>query len=241
MLPFGDRAMELLSARPGEHIVDLGCGLGTTTSRIAEEVGATGAAVGVDFSPVMCEQARELARTVSSNAAFLCADVENEPLGTYDAAFSRFGMMFFVDPVAAFTNVRSSLRDGGRLVMTTWQSALLNPWHILVARVMHGSGRLRRGDVASRTFSLDTPRGISDVLAAAGFRNVAVTAQVVDHVVPSDLLDEWVRASLTVMDLQPGRTDDRGLVDDVLSAARRRLVDDSFTVRQSAWITSADA
>ena len=108
--------------QPHEHVVDIGCGLGQTT-REAARMAQAGSAFGVDISAPAIERARELARAQGiRNVTFERADaqVHRFPQGRFDLAISRFGTMFFADPVAAFANVGRALRPDGRLVMMVW-------------------------------------------------------------------------------------------------------------------------
>jgi ubiquinone/menaquinone biosynthesis C-methylase UbiE len=105
--------------QPHEHVLDIGCGLGQTT-RAAARMAYAGSALGVDVSPPAIERARELARTQGiRNITFQRADAQVHPFPQerFDLAISRFGTMFFADPVAAFGNLRRALRPAGRLVM----------------------------------------------------------------------------------------------------------------------------
>ena len=169
----------LRSARldEGQRVLDVGCGAGPTTRAAAERVGPRGEAVGVDVSAPLLEQAR--ARTSAPNVRFVEADAQVAPLaelcgGPVDRAISRFGVMFFDDPVAAFANVRAALAPGGRLTVITWRPVDENPWmnvpgHALADAVGvpfvspgHGPG----------PFSLADRGRIESVLVDAGFDEV---------------------------------------------------------------------
>ena len=120
----GEEALRRFPPEPGQRVLDIGCGFGDTTQRIAGLVGPAGEAVGVDAAPRFIEDAvRESAEAGVANARFLVADVQ-ETLsgeGRFDVAFSRFGTMFFANPVVALRNVRRALVPGGRLVMVVWR------------------------------------------------------------------------------------------------------------------------
>jgi SAM-dependent methyltransferase len=129
--PLGREAMRVLDPAPGERILDIGCGCGQTTMALATRVGRQGAVVGVDISRPMLAVAR--ARPLPEGAArpaFREADAQSEDLGgpAFDAAFSRFGVMFFADPAAAFANIRKALKPAGRLAFVCWRPFSENPW-----------------------------------------------------------------------------------------------------------------
>jgi SAM-dependent methyltransferase len=130
---FGDRATAALSLQPGETVFDVGCGGGRTTVRLARQVGPTGRALGIDISRPMLQAARDLAQAQGVvNAEFVELDLQTErPSQTADAAFSRFGVMFFEQPQVAFANLAASLRHGGRLVFVCWDAMERNPWMMI--------------------------------------------------------------------------------------------------------------
>ena len=112
---FGDAILEVLDAQPGEHVLDVGCGNGALTIAVAAAVGPDGSATGLDISPQMLAVAARRAREAAlPNARVLLADAQEVdlPPGSFDALISRFGVMFFEDPVAAFRNLK---RTGGQL------------------------------------------------------------------------------------------------------------------------------
>jgi len=129
--PLGLEAMRALAPAPGERVVDIGCGCGQSTAELAARVGPSGAVVGVDISEPMLVVARSRATLeASARPSFRQADAQTEDLGdgAFDAAFSRFGVMFFSDPVAAFANIRRALAPGGRLGFVCWRPLTENPW-----------------------------------------------------------------------------------------------------------------
>ena len=129
--PLGLKALSALAPVKGERILDIGCGCGQTSMDLAARVGPKGRVVGVDISTSMLDVARR--RPLPESAArpeFHLLDAQNGDLGraVFDAAFSRFGVMFFSDPVAAFTNIRASLNAHGRLGFVCWRPLEQNPW-----------------------------------------------------------------------------------------------------------------
>ena len=129
--PLGLAAMDALAPSDGEHVIDIGCGCGQTSLALASRVAPTGTVVGVDISKPMLEVARRRPRPIASSAlTFRQLDAQTDDLGrvVFDAAFSRFGVMFFSDPVAAFANIKASLKPSGRLAFVCWRSLAENPW-----------------------------------------------------------------------------------------------------------------
>jgi ubiquinone/menaquinone biosynthesis C-methylase UbiE len=115
---------------PGERVLDVGCGTGGTTLAAARATGANGSCVGIDISAPMLEAARGRAGREQARATFVQADAQTYGFeaGEFDAIISRFGVMFFGDPVAAFANLRRAARAGGRLCFAAWRSADENPF-----------------------------------------------------------------------------------------------------------------
>jgi SAM-dependent methyltransferase len=125
----GLAAMAALAPREGERLVDIGCGCGSTTLELARRVGAGGSVLGVDISAPMLAVARERAAAAGlAQARFIQADAQTHAFDPADGAFSRFGVMFFEDPVAAFANIRRGLKRGGRVAFVCWRSLAENPW-----------------------------------------------------------------------------------------------------------------
>jgi SAM-dependent methyltransferase len=128
---YGDAVIRAVAPEPGERALDVGCGNGALTLDLAARVGPTGAVVGVDLSGPMLglARSRSLERNLG-NVTFEQSDAQVDDLGegVYDIVTSRFGVMFFDDPVAAFTNFGRATKVGGRLGFVCWQSALSNEW-----------------------------------------------------------------------------------------------------------------
>ncbi|MCW5751721.1 MAG: methyltransferase domain-containing protein [Alphaproteobacteria bacterium] len=119
-----------LPVRPGDRVLDVGCGFGDTAIRLADMVGEAGQVIGVDCCDAFLDQARaEVRRRNLANVCFVRADAERElPVGQFDFVFARFGTMFFANPVAGLRNMRGALRPGGRMVHIVWRERADNPW-----------------------------------------------------------------------------------------------------------------
>jgi ubiquinone/menaquinone biosynthesis C-methylase UbiE len=166
--------MHACAIRSHERILDIGCGAGLTT-RDAASRASSGSALGVDTSMSMIARARELTAAEGlRNIQFEHADaqIHEFPAEHFDAAISRYGTMFFADPVAAFRNIRGALRPGGRLVMMVWQSHESNEWSVAISRA------LTRQDMSPPVaagqldpYTLADPRTVERILDSAGFTN----------------------------------------------------------------------
>lgn len=171
--PFGEAAMERLGTVAGASVLDVGCGTGTTTRELASR-GAS--AVGIDLSARMVAHARTL-NAAGSGADFEVDDVTAlAPAEPFDAVYSRFGVMFFDDAVAAFRHIRTVVRSGGRLGFCAWAGPFENPWMttaVLASIPLLGVPEMPGPDEPG-PFSLSTPERIQDVLVAAGWSDITV-------------------------------------------------------------------
>lgn len=176
--PHGALAQARLDPRPGERILDIGVGFGDTTYPLAAAVQPGGEAVGVDAAPRFIELARGEAEARGVRGVrFEVHDVQFDPLGgPYDAAFSRFGTMFFDSAVWALRNVRRAVKDGGRLAMVVWRRREENEWlHAveLVVRELVEEPAVPEGPTCGPgPFSMSGPDLVSGQLQAAGWTQV---------------------------------------------------------------------
>ena len=176
----GREALRLHPPAPGERVLDLGCGFGDTTQEIARMVGAGGSALGVDVAERFIATARaEAGEAGLGNVAFEVADVQTtefEP--EFNRAFSRFGTMFFANPVAALRNVRAGLVPGGRLCMVVWRRKLDNQW--LHRAELAVEGFLAEPEDSDEPtcgpgpFSMAGADTTSEILVHAGFEQIAL-------------------------------------------------------------------
>jgi SAM-dependent methyltransferase len=178
-MPWGLAAIDALEPTKGEQVLDIGCGCGQTSLALADRIGSTGSVVGVDISAPMLEVALHRGRANPSLAVtFRRVDAQTDDLGQglFDAAFSRFGVMFFSDPEAAFANIRKSLKPGGRLVFICWRSLAENPWMQapLQAALRFIPPAAPPDPTAPGPFSLAGRDRVRGILANAGFDSVTI-------------------------------------------------------------------
>ncbi len=158
----------------GMRALDIGCGGGTTTLLLAQAV-APGTVTGVDISAPMLAAAR--ARAAGPNIGFLDADASVHAFAPeFDLVFSRFGVMFFADPAAAFANIRTALKPGGRLAFVCWRAVEENAWAFAAFEAARDLLPLQKPPVphAPGPFALADGGRLSSILAQGGFRDVRV-------------------------------------------------------------------
>jgi SAM-dependent methyltransferase len=174
---------ELLIARarigPGECVIDIGCGTGATTLRLADAVGAYGAVLAIDISePLLAVARRRVMQGGHANVRFVRGDAQTHRFerACYDLAVSRFGVMFFGDPVGAFRNLRRALRPRGRLAFVCWAPLEDNPWFALPLEI--GIARLGppepRPPRAPGPLALSEQDYVLEILTAAGFADLQI-------------------------------------------------------------------
>ena len=164
-----------------KHALDVGCGGGSQSLMLAQRLGEGSRVLGVDISAPMLEVARRKAQAPAGSRAsldFLQADAASHPFaaGDFDLLFSRFGVMFFDDPVAAFTNLRTALQPGGRLAFSCWQAMKQNDWVRipLQAALQHLPPPEPPPPNAPGPFAFADPARVESILGAAGFSRVAL-------------------------------------------------------------------
>ena len=221
LAPVSARLIAATQVKPGERVIDIGCGCGATTLEIAATTGEAGRAIGLDLSEPMIARARERAAELKSPAQFLVADatVHDFRAERGDLVTSRFGVMFFADPALSFANIRRGLKPGGRLVFVCWREARLNPWMTLPLRAAtrHAPRLPEVGPEDPGPFSFADEARVRRILSAAGFAEIALA--------PHDL----------ELDIAVGQ----GLENAIASAleigpASRALQDQPEAVRQAA-------
>lgn len=175
----GDVALATHPPSPGDRVIDLGCGFGDTTQMLAGLVGPEGEVLGVDVSEPFIEQARSEAEDGPDNVRFEVADVQVADLGEgHDFAFSRMGLMFFANPVAALRNIRSSMSPGGRLCAIVWRRKEDNEWvrqaEKVVDQYLEHPEETDEPTCGPGPFSMANADTITEQLKIAGFEQIAL-------------------------------------------------------------------
>lgn len=230
----------------GMSVLDVGCGCGATTLAAASLLGDTGLATGVDLSKPMLQVARARAETASTtNVTFLSGDAQtHRPSEPVDLTISRFGTMFFSDPVAAFANLRDGLAPGGRLCLATWQPLEANEWLAVPGTALLGYSRLPDSEPdAPGMFAQSDPDTVRTTLANAGYRDIELDPVMVEFTV-GDTVEE---AAGYLAETGPGRlalesvADEK--LDDALDAVRTALrahtTDEGVKLGAGIWIIHA--
>ncbi|PIC01719.1 class I SAM-dependent methyltransferase [Caulobacter sp. X] len=247
MAPIAEAVVEAAKLVNGESVLDVGCGAGATTFAAAWRTGPTGRAVGVDISGALTELARRRAGEDGlEGVEFLLADAQTHAFDpVFDAVISRFGVMFFPDPVAAFANLRRALKPGGRLAFAAWRSPEDNPLALIPLRAaapfLAEPPRFQK-DAPGR-FAFADPDRIRTVLAASGWREAAITP--LDVASPLSF-DELMTMSLRVGPLNPIlKTADEGLRRQVEAAVAEALAplapNGAATMASACWLVTAKA
>jgi len=174
-----DALMPFAAAKPGEHALDIGCGCGTTTFRLAMSVSPNGSVAGVDISAPMLDVARARSQAMNADIPFIEEDASTHDFQpVFDLVFSRFGVMFFDDPVAAFRNIRTALSPKGRLAFVCWRAFKENDWAFLPYIAVHPflPEQPKTDPHAPGPFAFADGERVKDILTKAGFSNVKVEA-----------------------------------------------------------------
>lgn len=170
--PIGEALLARADYAPGERVLDLGCGGGATTLAIAEAVGPDGTALGLDIAPMLIERAEARAKAACSSARFVCADAATAQVAEppFDRLHSRFGSMFFAEPVPAFTNLRTMLKPAARIDLAIWAHPRDNAWMMEVMGLVRQHVEVPPAvPRAPGPFAFEDLGYLAGILTAAGF------------------------------------------------------------------------
>ncbi|APG89274.1 SAM-dependent methyltransferase (plasmid) [Sinorhizobium americanum CCGM7] len=252
MAAFGQAAIEAAAPAPGERVLDVGCGAGASSLDLAARVGARGHVLGVDISEPLIRRARERA-SEDTPTLFRVADASSTelPEGTFDILFSRFGVMFFDNPTAAFAHIRRALKPGGRVAFVCWRGMAENDWVRLPMGAIKGivPPMPPPDPEAPGPFSFGDQGRLARILTAAGFTDVGIAP--FDASIPfgegetrDAALDDAVEMTLEVGPLARALPDQPDDIRARASAAVRAAFADSPGERSvmidgAAWIVTA--
>ena len=254
MAKHGSAARTALAARPGERIIDLGCGPGLSAVALGAEVGPDGWIAAVDVVPQMTEAAQRRMSAAGVRGVAVTADVATADLVAlagqgepFDAAHARFGLMFFRDPPSAFANILAALRPGGRLSASVWQHLSSNPWMALTTATATQILGIDRSPISEPggpgPFSLADPDATAALLTGAGFTEVRIDPVDSPFVFPGD----GTAAAERVLSAGPlggaflaaGDERRREVIAGVVEALQHHRTAEGFEVPAASWCITA--
>jgi SAM-dependent methyltransferase len=242
--PLGREAQRVLAPRPGERVLDVGCGAGQTSLALAEAVAPRGEVLGADLSQPLLDVAR--VRAAGLPVRFEIADAQTSDFGgePFDAIYSRFGVMFFAEPVAAFANLKKALKPGGRLAFVCWRSFDENDLMRapLDAALPFIPPPAPSDPTAPGPFAFADPERIRAILTGAGFAEVRIAPS--DAMIGSGDVDNALTLALRIGPLGAILRENPDLVPVVTDAVREALVkrqsaDGRVLLPAAVWIVQA--
>ncbi|MBD3835353.1 class I SAM-dependent methyltransferase [Brevundimonas sp.] len=252
LAPFGDALIAAADPRAGERALDIGCGAGASTFDLADAIGPRGQAVGLDISAALVARAETLGAERRSAAAFRLADAATADFAPeFDLVVSRFGVMFFDDPVGAFRNIRKAMRPGARLAFVCWRGAEENDWTQLPMQAIRDIAPPAPPPPpdAPGPFAFADRRRVAAILAEAGFVDIVVEA--LDHSIVfgagdtrDTAIDDALANAVSVGPLERALAGcDAATTARAMAAARvayaRKAVPEGVVIAGAAWIVRA--
>lgn len=250
--PFGDAVMDLVGGMDGADIIDIGCGCGDTTFELGRRAGASGQVTGIDISDPMLARARQRsAEEGVRNVGFQNLDAQKSAFreGECNIVFSRFGVMFFDEPVRAFSNLKATLKPGGRMAFICWQPPGDNQWVKVPVDVVRRHVELPPppGPEDPGEFAFGDADRINRIMIGAGFADVTIEAfEPPITLAGGGSLDETIEFTMLMGPASraiAAAGDDEGLRQKLSTDMREALApyetDDGVVMGAACWIVSA--
>lgn len=250
--PVGEGVLKAGAFKPGEKVIDIGCGGGATSINIARQVGMQGHVRGLDISKKLLALAEQRAAAAGvGNVQFMLGDASRTALNgeNFDCLFSRFGVMFFPDSYGAFAHMKGFLRPGGRLVFACWAPVTENTWAMELRRVAERHVEVPKSEPRTPgPFAFGEPEYVEDILTKAGFGNISITPWRGDimmgraNATPEEAA-QFAFDALFIGELmadEPEEAKARALAD-VENTMSEFLTDKGVALPASAWFVEASA
>jgi len=243
LAPLGAAALAALAPAAGENVLDIGCGAGATSREIAARVAPGGAVTAVDISAPLVD----LAMRKGGDITYICADAGRDPLphAPFDAAFSRFGVMFFEDPTAAFAHIGAAMKPGARLAFICWRTMAENAW----ARetIMAGLPFLKTpptppDPTAPGPFAFADKERTAGILAAAGWRDIEINPLDTDYVLGPNAratAPKMLRIGPLGKLIREQEIDPAGVVGAIEALLQRYETPAGVAMKAACWIVTA--
>jgi ubiquinone/menaquinone biosynthesis C-methylase UbiE len=242
----------ILPVRPGDRVLDVGCGFGDTALKLAELVGPTGSVIGIDCCEAFLEFARADVRARDlSNVTFVRGDAEVAlPTNQFDFVFARFGTMFFANPVAGLRNMRRALKPGGRMAHIVWRNRADNPWLSMAKDVVlrflppPGADALTCGP---GPFSMSDEATVRKMMEIAGYESIEFRRVDAPVLVGKDVKDA-IAFQLAIgpagevfreagAEAERKRSEIEAALADAIN--RQKIAADGIVMDSSSWVISA--
>ncbi len=241
--PLADELLALAAPASGERALDVGCGGGLTSAAFARAVAPAGRVLGLDVSAVILDVARERFKG-TPNLEFALGDAATMALADYDLVTSRFGVMFFPAPIAAFSNLRRALRGDGRLAFICWRSLDENPWMAVPTRAAFTV--LPRPEPtppgAPGPFAFADGDRLRDILEQAGFGAVSIEPfdRTLDLGTPDDALEQMTRMGPAAAAFTAAAvSEQRAAADAIRAALEAHVVGGTVHMPSATWLVRA--